>query len=319
MKKAAIVAVVFMLIGIAVIAAVLIAEGPSFDFFDMENYEMTTYHITENFDKISVVSDTADVSFFLSDNGKCRVECYERKNLRYSVATIDDGTLCVELVDSRKWYEHISFFSFDKDEIKVYLPKAEYESLRIKNDTGDVEIPNVFRFGNVDITLSTGDAKCFASVSEKLKIKTSTGAIRVEGVSAGELELSTSTGDIKVSDVTCTGNIKLRVSTGKTTLTDISCTDLVSDGSTGDITLENVIASGMFDIERSTGDVDLTACDAASVKIETDTGHVKGTFLTDKIFYAKSDTGSIKVPKSTTGGLCEIETDTGDIKIELVK
>ena len=38
-----------------------------------------------------------------------------------------------------------------------------------------------------------------------------------------------------------------------------------------------------------------------------------------KYFYVKSDTGNIRVPTSTKGGLCEIETDTGDVKIEIVK
>jgi len=37
--------------------------------------------------------------------------------------------------------------------------------------------------------------------------------------------------------------------------------------------------------------------------------------LTDKVFITKTDTGSINVPDSITGGRCEIKTDTGDIKI----
>jgi hypothetical protein len=42
---------------------------------------------------------------------------------------------------------------------------------------------------------------------------------------------------------------------------------------------------------------------------------VKGSLLTDKIFFAKSETGRVIVPESMTGGRCEIKSDTGDIKI----
>ena len=58
-------------------------------------------------------------------------------------------------------------------------------------------------------------------------------------------------------------------------------------------------------------------CDAGELFIETDTGNVKGSLLSEKIFIVSSDTGRIDVPKSTSGGRCEIETDTGDIKITL--
>ena len=49
----------------------------------------------------------------------------------------------------------------------------------------------------------------------------------------------------------------------------------------------------------------------------TDTGEVKGTLRSEKIFFTESDTGKISVPKSVTGGRCEITTDTGDIEIEI--
>ena len=57
-------------------------------------------------------------------------------------------------------------------------------------------------------------------------------------------------------------------------------------------------------------------CDADRIFVKTDTGYVKGSLLSDKVFIAQSDTGDVDVPKTITGGKCEIETDTGDIKIE---
>ena len=59
------------------------------------------------------------------------------------------------------------------------------------------------------------------------------------------------------------------------------------------------------------------ASDAASIFVETDTGDVKGSLLSEKIFIINTDTGKKEVPESTTGGRCKITTDTGDIKITI--
>ena len=77
---------------------------------------------------------------------------------------------------------------------------------------------------------------------------------------------------------------------------------------------------GALTAETDTGSVtvdgDLTF---DSVRIDTDTGDVEGTLLSEKIFIAKSDTGDTNVPATLTGGKCEIITNTGDIKIKIAK
>ena len=75
------------------------------------------------------------------------------------------------------------------------------------------------------------------------------------------------------------------------------------------------IASENFSVKRSTGNVKFNDCDAAEIYVKTDTGDVTGSLLSDKVFIANSDTGRIDVPKTVTGGRCEIDTDTGDIRI----
>ena len=109
------------------------------------------------------------------------------------------------------------------------------------------------------------------------------------------------------------------MSTGKTILTDITCKNLYSDGSTGDISLKNVTASGIFSIERDTGSIKFERCDAGELKIETDTGDVSGSLLSDKVFFTHSSTGRISVPETASGGKCSISTDTGSIRIEILR
>lgn len=278
-------------------------------------YETNNHVINEKFKSITVDTNTADIDFVLSEDTKTSVICYEQQNERHSVG-VKDGTLLIEVVDTRKWYEYIGI-NFSVPKITVYIPRGEYETLSVKSDTGDVEIPKDFKFKNIHISGSTGDVTNYAFFSERIKIKTSTGNICVKNISSGTLDLSVSTGNVTVSEVTCEDNITVNVSTGKVKLSDIACKSIISSGSTGDILLNNVIAKEKFSIERSTGDVKFDGCDASEIFVETDTGDVKGSLLSEKVFIVNTDTGKKDVPDTITGGRCEITTDTGDIKITI--
>ena len=64
------------------------------------------------------------------------------------------------------------------------------------------------------------------------------------------------------------------------------------------------------------GDVEFNGCDADEIYVKTNAGNVTGSFLSNKVFIVDTDTGSVDVPKTETGGRCEINTHTGDIKIK---
>lgn len=310
-----IIAVSLVLIGCIIFTGVMSVLKWDFRKLSTVKYQTNLYEITEAFKDISIKTDTADIIFVLSDDGKCRVGCYEEEKAKHSV-TVQENTLAINIVNQKSWYNYIGI-NIGTPKIMVYLPETEYTSLVIKTSTGDIEIPRDFNFQNVDISLSTGDVDFYASAFELIKIKASTGDISLENMSVGSLDLSVSTGEITVKGVNCEGDIRVNVSTGKAYLTDVNCNSVLSSGSTGDINLKNVIAKEKFSIKRSTGDVKFNGCDAGEITIKTDTGDVIGSLLSEKVFITKTSTGKINVPKTVTGGKCEIKTDTGDIKITL--
>ncbi len=313
-KVLLIVATLLILIGGAIFTGVMTMLKWDFTKLSTVKYETNEYKITGEYKNISINTDTADIVFIPAENEEISVICYEQKNLKHTV-TVKEEALVIDFVDKRKWYEHIGI-SFSTPKITLYIPEGEYGALSVKSSTGDLEIPKDYVFQSIDISQSTGDVDLYASAHGMVKIKTSTGDICVEEISATALELSVSTGHIEVSNIKCDGDVSVNVSTGRTKLSDVLCKSLVSGGNTGDITLSGVIASERFSITRSTGDIQLNECDAGEIYIKTDTGDVKGNLLSDKIFFAKTDTGKVNVPKSMTGGKCEIETDTGDIRFE---
>ena len=191
--------------------------------------------------------------------------------------SVKDGALVVELTDTRKWYEYIGI-NFASPKITISLPEGKYGELFVKVSTGDIEIPDI---------------------------------------SAKSIQLIVSTGNVSAENIILDRNFEIKVSTGRVKLDGVKCESFTSKGSTGDISMKDVVAKGSFSIERNTGDVSFDSCDSAEISVKTTTGNIKGSLLSDKVFITKTDTGSIKVPDSTTGGRCELTTDTGDIKIEI--
>lgn len=333
MKKALIIALVLIVVGAAVVLAVFAATGFDFAKLSVVKYEERNYTVTEGFTKIRVESDVTDIILKPSADGAVRVNCYEAERVKYTVS-VSDGELVIKETDERKWYDHIELFSRDRD-ITVYLPVTEYESLVVNVDTGDVQVPSEFSFGTVGITTDTGDVDFFAYVLGNVRIETDTGDVEYDGT-AGALEISTNTGDvdcdastggpIKITtdtgDVTCSAtasSLEIETDTGDVALKNTESGSVKVFVDTGEVKLSRVKASGKMEITTSTGDVLFEMSDAQTISVATDTGDVTGTLLTDKIFRASSNTGRVRVPNTLSGGLCEIEVNTGDISIEIAK
>lgn len=130
-----------------------------------------------------------------------------------------------------------------------------------------------------------------------------------------DLSVKLSTGDVDIRSDLTIESIELSATTGDVLIENVKCKALTSTGTTGNIEMKNVIADKKLSIERTTGDVELERCDGGEIFIETTTGDVEGSLLSGKMFSISSTTGDIKVPKSTSGGKCEIKVTTGDIEI----
>ncbi len=265
-----------IIIGLTMFAFAMTKYNWDFKKLSTEKYKTTTHQISEDFENISINTDTVDIIFVLSNDKKCKIECFESEKSSH-IVTAKDNTLTIENANNQHWYDNIGI-NFNSPKITVYLPKTEYASLSIKEHTGDILLPKDFKFYSADILTNTGDIEFLATVLNQVKIDTDTGDISVKDSSTKALDISTSTGDVALS---------------------------------------NVIAKDKFNIETDTGDIKIDRSDADEIFVETDTGSVKGSLLTEKIFITSTDTGRVDVPKTISGGKCEITTDTGDIKITI--
>ena len=197
----------------------------------------------------------------------------------------------------------------------VSINNATAANLKAKASTGSVTVKNTEVAGEVNLEASTGSVNVENLKCSHFNTKTSTGTFTGTEIEVtGDASIEGSTGSSKIRTIKCQ-DLTVKHSMGGATLEDVQCEDLTIRGSTGAVKLTNAIANGKMDIKTSTGDVIFKDSDAATLKIETDTGDVRGNFLSPKIVYFDSDTGHGTYPKETSGGICDIKTDTGNANL----
>lgn len=283
--------------GVLIMASAFLFGGLFFGDMETGKYETNETVLSGEVREIVIDTDTADVSLVLTEDRDLRVVCHEETRAKHSVQ-VADGVLSVKICNTRKWYDYINV-SFERASITVYLPQSAYGDLRVKTDTGRVEIPERFSFGTLEISTDTGDIVCDAPVSGDVKLHSDTGNVRFGGTDAGAFSVQTSTGNVRI--------LGTKVSAGLTAKT-----------STGEITLDGVVAAEAIEITSSTGEVELSLCDASRLQIKTSTGEVEATLLSEKQVDADSSTGDVDVPRNGHGGACVIRTSTGDITVRFV-
>ena len=304
-------------------------------------------------DGVLIITERDDRAWYqkiIPGFGESRITVY-LPNLEYSSFAVDAATSDVDIKGSFNF----GIFDLAVSTGDIEIEGITADAVSIKVSTGDVELENVICSGEIkhkcstgklearDITAgsvstvgSSGDVEMERlTVSGEVAVERDTGELEIYGAIMGGIVTKTSTGCVVMERVSAAGDIVLESSTGDITLTEIKCSSFSQSSSTGDLRISNaecetfnssasssklcmtsLIVSGTLTAERDSGDVTLDGCDANEIFITTDTGDVRGTLLTDKVFITRTDTGEIDVPETITGGKCKITTDTGDIKIE---
>lgn len=319
MKKGAIIAVVvaFLLILAGVVLLVL---GLSFAGEPTQESKLIQQEITinESFENISIDTEDCDVKFAMfSGRDDCMVAFREMDGVNHSVV-VEDGTLKIKMTDDRKWTDYVGIFHFGRTEtmeMTVYLPAAEYDSLQVRTETGDITLTQEPAFIEMVLRSGTGDISCTGVSGDVLDCMTSTGDITVHNSVPNLMKLQSNTGDFEVS-VVAGNEIHMKTNTGEVDAENVNVQMFTCQTDTGDVELEQVLAEDYLQVFTDTGRVEVDNSDAGTVNIETDTGDVSGNFLTPKWFQAYSNTGDVQVPHTRDGGECRIQTDNGDIHFE---
>lgn len=166
--------------------------------------------------------------------------------------------------------------------------------------------------GKISFGGKTVDGDCTAT---DVELKTTSGGIAVRKATLNNLTAEVGSGAISLDSLTVTDTIDVDTTSGAVSLLYVTCAALTAETTSGRIELTDTVASGHISAETGSGSIRLERADAETLSLKTTSGSVKGTLLTPKIFYTDTTSGSVDVPKSTEGGLCEIKTTSGSIHI----
>ncbi len=195
----------------------------------------------------------------------------------YHEVKVEDNTLIITQVDNLDQIE--KWFVFANLKVTIYLPKDAYDSLKVNTSVGNCVSEELAEVNKLNVEATTGNVKIKnMNVLSEFNAQATTGNVEIENVNAPSSNLSATTGNVKMTNFIVDGDLNVSTTTGNIKLTDID----------------------------STGGMKFTAS----------TGNIKGTVKSPRQFMAKSSTGTIHVPY-TAGPLCEIETSTGNIDIQL--
>lgn len=276
-KQTAIVIAVIM-IAVGLVAAFGAMADMGFDFTKMNSRTFVT-------NTYSVDESFSGISV---DGAECDIRLYPSEDGGCKVVChesdrithsveVKENTLTVERHDNRKWYEHMGVY-WGGMEIALYLPQREYDALYAKTLSGNIVIPEDFSFETAVVQSTSGNVSFSAEVGGNLKVKAVSGNVELIDVTGQSISVQTTSGEIDFS---------------------------------------NVIAGLNIHCKSVSGDVVLRRCDADSLRLSSTSGNITGSLLTEKVFLTDTTSGKINVPRTTSGGQCEITTTSGNIEFEV--
>lgn len=341
------------LIGLGVIltGAAVAVDGTSL--FHTPEAVLNTINIEESFENINIGSVECDVQFTKSENGKCKIESVDEKNI-VTEAEIRDNTLYIYRADKRKWYESMGvYFGYRIPRITVFLPETEYKKLSILSESGDTCISGDFSFESAEVRSSSGNIEFLADVLKKAEIKSTSGDVNVNtnadsltacstsgnvvvegkankvnvsstsgevwcyGIdSEGEFNVKTTSGDVNVYDSIAEIS-HIQSTSGDVVVERISADELSFNTSSGDIKLEETYAENMLSASAVSGDIELMRGDSKDISLETVSGDIEGILSTGKDFSYKTTSGNICLPDDSGDGKCYVKTVSGDAEIKI--
>ena len=311
-KKIIIIALGIILLGIIVCLIGFFSMKKNLKLLNTSKYIERSFDVDDDFKSISINTDNEDIFVKQSQDGKCKVVSYSDENQQYDISVKSD-TLTIKYKNTVRWSLGINT---ENPTLTVYLPKTEYTDFIVDTDTGKLEADKEFTFEKLQVDSDTGAVSLSNVVKGDASIETDTGKINLSDMSADNITLKTNTGHISLNDIKCSKELNAKTDTGHIEINKLTSKDMTLESDTGKVSLESAINEESLQIKTDTGNVTFNESDAESVYIKTNTGSVSGSFLTDKKYVTKSDTGNINVPNSSEGGQCEITTDTGNINIK---
>lgn len=320
-KITCLVAVFCIILGLLIVLGTSLKIGFDYNQLNTDTLETKSYTVEQPFQNIDIQSQWSNVYFAVAQDAQCEV-VYTETERKTCAVSVENDTLTVSQKDTRRWYEcfGILWSSDDVNEMKitVYLPEQSYHSLHIQSQSGNIALNSVQVQGSVDLKTNSGNLQLEDLTAQDLTVETTSGNITLKAIKAQDrLDVKSNSGTLRLEDV-ITKELVCATTSGDITLNTVKAQgrlDLKSNS--GTLRLENVIAQELI-CATTSGDIWFKDSDAGMLEIYSNSGCVKGNLLSEKKFEVSTNSGSVDVPYSNAdAGLCAITTTNGDIALRI--
>ena len=168
--------------------------------------------------------------------------------------------------------------------------------------------------GKISLGGKTVDGDCTVASAD---LETTSGSIVVTKATLQSLTAQTGSGSVIFEDLAVNEAIFAETTSGSIRMNRVTCGNLDAHAGSGAIKLTDTVVTGQIKVKTTSGAIRFQRADAATLSLKTTSGSVTGSLRTPKVFYTDTTSGSVDVPKSIEGGLCEIKTTSGSIRLTI--
>lgn len=264
-------------------------------------------------------------------------KAYRDDDMPEIIATSENGLLCIKERRYQKKVINIGFEDHDHIEgiLTIALPATLFDDVRIEGFSGDISIENLSG-ETIKISTSSGNIKVAGiTATGSTTLSGFSGAIVADTIVSPSLTLDTSSGCILAKNLTIGQNLTVKSFSGKQDLQQISAGNALVDTSSGDVvihkltakTLDGTTFSGKAEIKQSdienaamlktsSGDIHINTFGASRLSLETFSGDAAIDGVTTGELQATTSSGAIKA-SLLSGCPITAETFSGDVSLTL--
>lgn len=262
---------------------------------------------------ISVDTSSTDVHFITEDRSDIRVHLtgYVSSGEPELTAVKSGETLDVY---TRNNNNRIMIFGFNISDLKlnIYLPKDYSKELKIRTSSGNVKLGKL-NVESLTYDASSGDLTGEDFVSKSSRIESQSGKVRLNGF-GGDLELKTSSGDASIEYALGSTNTNITTSSGNIELSGFTG-DLNSRTQSGDVKVNYNVFNNIVNMKSSSGEIEITlpADSQFGIKVNTSSGDIRTDFSVSQS--GKIDEDNLEGTVGSSSNQITVNTSSGDIDI----
>ncbi len=288
-----------------------------------EKQIIKTYDISDDYSDIYIETKDADVRFVVSENGKTSVTCINgtKKDV------VGSFNKCLKVISEKKKKAGTVFnpvFDFRKDnaaDITVSLPYKRLGDVALITENGRIEADDFFLSDTVNSSLVTknGEIIYCMNTTGNCFIENENGNITVRSLQCDYVDVKNKSGEISLTGSDIKGALNIKNGSGEFNAENVECENLTAESDSGDLYLKNFLSRVAVTVKENSGNVKIRKSDANAFIIDSKSGDVDAEFVSPKIYTVESKSGSVNIPESLSGGMCKINTDSGDIRVRIGK